>query len=185
MNWLLLTRGASALALPVALGATWFRRRDRRPEPVDRSEPPSEPVRTRPTRRDLRRLISNGESLADMDLRNFRLKGGHLRARDLSRSDLTNVDLRNADLAEAQLSESILDFADLSGADLSGADLSGASLIETSLWNADLCGADLRAVRNVVMANLKRASFDDTTTWPRSLDPSALGAVSSRSRRSR
>ncbi len=184
MNLLLLTRVASTIAFPTVLGAAWLQRRNRRPADVDPTERDDEYLR-RPSRRELRRMISDGDSLADLDLRSVRLKGSDLSGRRLARSDLTKVDLRDADLAGADLSESVLDFADLSGANLEGADLHGASMVETSLWNADLRGADLRAVRNVVMANLKRATFDGTTTWPGGLDPASLGAVSSKSRGSR
>jgi uncharacterized protein YjbI with pentapeptide repeats len=185
MNLMVLTRAVSSIALPTALGLAWLQRRNGRPGSIERTAPTDEAFLRRPARRELRRMISNGDSLSDLDLRNVRLKGANLRGRDLARSDLTKVDLRGAVLVGADLSESVLDFADLSGADLGDADLQGASLVETSLWNSDLCGADLRGVRNLVMANVKRASFDNTTTWPGRMDPTTLGAVATKSRRSR
>lgn len=185
MNLMLLTRAATSIALPTALGLAWIQRRNERPATAERSARP-EPLseeRRRPTRRELRRMISNGDPLCDLDLRSHRLKGAHLSERDLARSDLTKVDLRDADLVGADLSETVLDFADLSGADLGGADMKGASLVETSLWNSDLRGADLRGVRNLVMANLKRASFDPETVWPGRFDPTTLGAIPAKKRR--
>jgi uncharacterized protein YjbI with pentapeptide repeats len=184
MNLMLLTRAATSIALPTALGLAWIQRRNDRPAAVEQSARPGpRSERRRPTRRELRRMIANGDPLCDLDLRSHRLKGAQLRQRDLARSDLTKVDLRDADLVGADLSETVLDFADLSGADLGGADMKGASLVETSLWNSDLCGADLRGVRNLVMANLKRASFDPETVWPGRFDPTTLGAVPARKRR--
>jgi uncharacterized protein YjbI with pentapeptide repeats len=184
MNLMLLTRAASSVALPTALGLAWLQRRNQRPALID-DRPGDESIRRRPTRREFHRMISNGDPLSDLDLRNLRLKGADLKDRDLARSDLTKVDLRDAMLVGADLSESVLDYADLSGADLGGADLQGASLVDTSLWNSDLRGADLRGVRNLVMANLKRATFDNDTTWPGRMDPTALGAIATKSRRSR
>ena len=185
MNLMLMTRAVSSIALPTAVGLAWLQRRNDRPAAIEHREQVDPSLRRRPTKRELHRMISDGDSLSDLDLRNIRLKGADLRARDLSRSDLTNVDLRAADLVGADLTESVLDHADLSGADLGDADLKGASLVETSLWNTDLRGADLRGARNIVMANLKRASFDSETSWPAGLDPTALGAVATKARRIR
>lgn len=184
MNWPLLLRAGSSLALPAAFGAAWWQRRNTRPRPVEPLGEPGEQMRMRPTKRDLRRMISDGERLADLDLRRAPLKGVDLHDRDISGSDLTGADLREANLRGVDLSRSVLDFADLSGADLTAANLAGATLVDTSLWNADLRGADLRAVRNIVMANLKRATFDGATIWPGRLDPESLGAVKSNARRS-
>lgn len=185
MNLMLLTRAVSSIALPSALGLAWLQRRNQRPERIEKPAAFESAPRRRPGKRELHRMISDGEPLTDLDLRNVRLKGADLRARDLARSDLTNVDLRAADLAGADLSESVLDYADLSSADLGGADLKGASLVETSLWNTDVRGADLRGVRNLVMANLKRATFDRDTVWPAGLDPTSLGAVPAKTSRTR
>jgi uncharacterized protein YjbI with pentapeptide repeats len=100
-----------------------------------------------------------------------------LRGRNLTKSDFSGARLKQARLANANLSWALLDFADMTDTDLRGANLTGASLVETTLWNADLRGADLSSCRNIIMANLRRARYDDSTRWPRALDPMTLGAV--------
>lgn len=195
MSWMAFARITPALLLPAALTAAWWQRRaspesgDDHPRPGPDSEGADVSVdvqpRMRPSRRELARMVREGSSLEGTDLRHARLRGSDLRDRSLADADLSRGDLRGATLTRADLSNAVLDFADLADCDLRDALLVGASLVETSLWKADLRGADLSGVRNIVMANLKRARYDSSTTWPRGVDPDELGAEEIRERSDR
>jgi hypothetical protein len=174
-----LVRGISGVALPAALAIAWWRKRvptaDHGLTPTAAS--PSQMSQGRhPGRREMRGLIRGEADLSQLDLRGVSLAKSDLRGRRMAGSDLSRAKLAGASLCDADLSDATLDFADLSGADLRRADLSGASLLETSLYGADLRGADLSRCRNLIMANLRRASYDSTTKWPGRLDARTLGA---------
>ena len=180
MSGIGLARGVSGLALPAALAVAWWRRRapaadrERSTNVTSRSAPSRG---HHPDRRALGGLIRDEASLSQLDLRGVSLAKSDLRGRRMAGSDLSRARLAGARLCDADLSDTILDFADLSGADLRRTDLSGASLLETSLYGADLRGADLSRCRNLIMANLRRATYDGTTKWPGRLDARTLGAT--------
>jgi hypothetical protein len=175
-----LARGISGVALPTALAIAWWRRRNQAPGRGPSAESPlnGRPSRrTAPGRRELRMLVRDEASLTRLDLRGASLAKSDLSGRNLAGSDLSRARLAGARLCDADLAEATLDFADLSGSDLRRADLSGASLLETSLYGADLRGADMSRCRNLIMANLRRATYDTTTRWPGRLDARTLGAI--------
>jgi hypothetical protein len=161
--------------MPLALGAVYIRRvrarRDRGPELV------TERTLPRLDRGELSLRLDRGADLSGVDLTGTCLDRIDLHGRTLTGLDLSRASLRNAVLSGSDLSGSRLDHADLSGADLSGAILTGTSLLEATLWGADLCGADLSGSRQVVMAGLRKARFDDTTRWPPAFDPGTAGAI--------
>lgn len=175
-----LARGLTGLALPTALAVAWWRGRNQ----VDNSSPTTgeEPSRrsslsSTPGRHQLKALLRDGSDLSGLDLHGVSLARADLRDRSFAGSDLSRARLAGATLCDADLAEASLDFADLSGCDLRRADLSGASLLETSLFEADLRGANLSRCRNLIMANLRRATYDRTTRWPGRLDARTLGAI--------
>jgi hypothetical protein len=107
-----------------------------------------------------------------------KLRGANLSHHDLSHRYLGKADLRNANLAYANLFMADLSDACLAGANLTGADLSGANLtnadlhdamlVETNLLvtdlnNALLKGANLLGARNLTIAQLHEAIYDQTT----------------------
>lgn len=184
MSGIGLARGISGLALPTTLAIAWWRRRTqpngRGPSTHPKSQPRPSPG-SRPGRRELRTLVRDHASLSELDLQGASLAKSDLRGRNLAGSDLSRARLAGARLCDADLADVTLDFADLSGTDLRRANLSGASLLETSLYEADLRGADLSRCRNLIMANLRRATYNTTTRWPGRLDPGSLGAISDKS----
>jgi uncharacterized protein YjbI with pentapeptide repeats len=175
---LMVLRAVSGIAMPLAVGAVYFKRRSR----ARLSDPEPEPrglIRLTPS--EVRRRLDQGGHLRGVDLTGARLDHIDLRGRRLSGLDLSRASLRHAQLTGADLSASRLDFADLSGATLKRANLTGASMLETMLWGADLSGADLSGSRQLIMAGLRRARFDQTTLWPPGFDPQSAGAEFQRS----
>lgn len=180
MSGIGLARGASALVLPTAIAVAWWRRRRREgggDVSAESGPMPANQRRVPVSRRELRALVREDADLSELDLRGLSLAKWNLEGRNLAGSDMSRARLTRARLRDADLSDATLDFGDFSRADLRRADLSGVSLLETSLFGADLRGADLSRCRNLIMANLRQATYDATTRWPGRLDARSLGAV--------
>lgn len=171
MNPLVVVRAVSSLSLPVALVTAHRRRRLDRARQV---HPANERVHANPR---ARAALLEGNPWSE-DLRGAMLDGIDLRGRDLSGLDLTGAHLRRARLAGTKLVGTRLQGADLTGSDLSDADLSGADLADAQLIKANLTGALMTSTHHLVMANLKHALFNRTTSWPVGFDPRAAGASS-------
>lgn len=141
--------------------------------------PPPPPPEPALSRAEIEALISEGGSLAGLDLSHGDLRGLDLAGRDLSASDLTSCDLREATLRGAKLAGAVLsevraegvDFseADLTEAELSLARLSGSDFRDAILSRASLNGvlcADARFERaklveaSLIGAELLRSRFD-------------------------
>lgn len=168
---MLLLRGVAGFVLPATMvvGARSRRRRPAAPALEEAVEPPA--PRPRPGRRELQRLGTDVDRLAEFDLRGADLRGLPLAGADLTGLDLRHVRLRRTVLRETCFAYAALDYADLRGADLRGADLNGTSLLEADLCGADLRGVDLRATRQLAMANLRQTRSDRTTKWPQGFVP--------------
>jgi uncharacterized protein YjbI with pentapeptide repeats len=162
----------SGLTLPVALMTAHRKRRVT--NAALRDHPANESVRADPRAR-VELLEGNPWSV---DLRGAMLDGIDLRGRDLSGLDLSGAHLRRAKLAGAKLNGTRLGNADLTGSDLSDADLSGTDLVDAVLIRATLIGANMTSTHHLVMANLKHAQYNRTTSWPVGFDPGAAGATS-------
>jgi uncharacterized protein YjbI with pentapeptide repeats len=171
---LLLVRAVSGIAMPMAVGAVYIKRR--RVRRGQRQEPVTEPRHPGLDYQEFKRRLEEGADLSGADLTGARLDRMDLHNRRLSGLNLSRASLRRAALSGTDLSGSRLDHADFSGADMRGANLTEVSLLETIFWKADLSGADLSGSRQLVMAGLRRARFDATTRWPPGFDPSAAGA---------
>lgn len=172
---LLLVRAVSGIAMPLALGAVYVQRRRARRR--IRHEPAAASQRLRRLKSgELRRRLEEGAVLTAVDLTGARLDRIDLGGRRLAGLDLSGASLRNAVLAGVDFTSTRLDHADLSGADLRGASLAAVSLLETNLWGANLSGADLSSSRQLVMAGLRTARFDNSTRWPPGFDPLVAGA---------
>lgn len=178
ISFLTLARGLSGAALPVAFFlATRQKRRERAAlrAAILEDDTPPDPA-SQPTRDLVHDLLAGGADLTGIDLRSAPLDRMDLRSRRLEEVDLDHASLREARLDGASLRGTRLRHADLSGASLVGADLSEVDLLEANLRKADLRAANLVGARHLVMANLRGASYDLATRWPRGFDPAAAGA---------
>lgn len=121
----------------------------------------------------LEQLAADGESLADLDLRDAKLAridlsgalldftqlaGAELGAAKLPLASLIGARLRGADLTRANAIGADFTAADLSRVVLSGAALDRADFTTAKLWNANLQGASLDRAR-FVRAYLVAADF--------------------------
>lgn len=184
MNPLVVVRGLAGLALPVALGAAYYKRRrgdgaEAEGHPVAGNgevDPGSSRSHRRMSAETLRAFLAEGRDLTRVDLKYADLSHLDLSGRDLANVDLSHAHLAGCVLSGADLLGATLDHADLGRCDLRNADLTAASVFGTSFWRADLRGADLRLCLNILMANFRGARFDAHTRWPKNFDPQAAGA---------
>lgn len=119
-----------------------------------------------------------------------KLVGLNMKGQDLSNADFVYRELRGADFSQANLTE-----ASLQGCDLRAANFAGAILKGTAFYLADLRGADFTDAQlektsfhqaRLESANLGsakigsvdlRATYDESTQWPKGFLPDAHGAV--------
>lgn len=99
-------------------------------------------------------------NLAEVVLKETKLKGVDLEKANLKGANFVRADLRGANLKEADLEGANLKGADLRGADLRGTDLSEADLRGTDLQNANLKEAKLNAAK-LGRTNLSNTNFGE------------------------
>lgn len=85
------------------------------------------------TKSEIEKIVSNGESLHEANLRGAYLSRADLHEADLSEADLSEANLRGANLRGANLSEADLRGANLRGANLSGVDIPIVSNIDSKI----------------------------------------------------
>ncbi|MDO8974890.1 pentapeptide repeat-containing protein [Reyranella sp.] len=129
--------------------------------------------------RDYSGRVLNGADFSGAKLRGANLRGASLKRATLVGADLSGANLAGADLSEADLRGALgalaVDNVNLTGANLAGVELRG-SLSATKLQNANLAGANLANALATGRVDLSAATYDDSTKWPKGLDPRAAGA---------
>ncbi len=109
---------------------------------------------------DIMQRLSEGESLAGLDLSGHDFTGQELAGVDFSKAILAGAVFSGVNLEGAVLANADLKKADLSEANLAGANLAGVDLSEANLEKANLEGADLTE-SILTGANLKSAQLID------------------------
>ena len=111
----------------------------------------------------------------------IKLAGTQMEGLNLARIWAKEADFRGARLRRANLRSAMILKADFEGADLRGANLCGATFNDASFHKADLRGANLSGTE-VDCANFRGALYDDSTRWPKDIDPEHEGALIFRQR---
>ncbi len=118
----------------------------------------------------------SGVKLPSMDLAGAKFEGAKLNKAQLKGCKCGKANFKNANLDGATLQGGSLTGADLSGASLVKANLSGCSLLRTNFTGANLTSVKLDHLdiagsnfTDAILkgASFKRASFDETTTFPK------------------
>jgi pentapeptide repeat protein len=104
--------------------------------------------------------------LSGADLRFLRIDGANLRD-----AFMQDVDLTEAQVAETDLTRAVFQNARV------GAIFGQTDLSESHLWGADFTGAMF-----LFNTRFEGAEYDDSTVWPPSVDPAALGATDAMAR---
>jgi uncharacterized protein YjbI with pentapeptide repeats len=141
---------------------------------------------------DFSRSVLRGSVFRNASLRGANFQGADLRGADLSGADLTGADLRGTIMPliarNANFSKANLEGVDIKEAAFDKIDFSGANLRGTRGWGsvagcnfrgAELQGSDLGSAWKTAAIDasmITGARYDDTTRWPKWLDPVAGGA---------
>ncbi len=136
----------------------------------------------------------NDANLSRLILSRINAHACNLRGAYLRGAIFTNVDIEKSKMKGADLTNATLVLVGMRGVELEGANLIGATLNSVDLRDANLKGAVFRGMNpeaksweeldtlpkveaNLMLVNLKGATYDTNTVWPEGFDPQGKGAI--------